>query len=204
MTCYYDAPAATLHYTKVQFHKYIIISARPLHPNLGHRLKLLPLHAHSSIYTVIRLLSSSSSTTLGHSDTAVRDLHSFVNGFIIVNLPYRLKPTTSSVILVIGYEAGRSADPPPPPKKKEKEYKKTATPLTTAPHAHGQEQNLKTLTFKMDARGGVGWGVRVQFRLSVATVTIRSDQCRQKCTVHRSLIYHHAKFERSQQTTDWP
>ena len=73
VTCYYDAPAATLHYTKVQFHKYIIISARPLHPNLGHRLKLLPLHAHSSTDTVIRLLSLASSTTLGHSDTAVRD-----------------------------------------------------------------------------------------------------------------------------------
>lgn len=139
VTCRYDAPAATLHYRKVQLqaaHKYIIISAIPLHPNVGHRLKFLPLHAHSPIYTVIRLLSSSDFVMLGHSDTAVRDLHSFVNGFIIVNPPYRLK-STSSVILMIGYEAGRSADSPPT-----KKHKKTATPLTISPHMHTHAHTL--------------------------------------------------------------
>ena len=68
--------------------------------------------------------------------------------------------------------------PPNPPEKRKRIQENSNTINNSI--THGQEQNLRTLTFKMDARGGVGWGgvgwcVGVQFRLSVATVTMKSD-----------------------------
>ena len=63
--------------------------------------------------------------------------------------------------------------PPPSPEKRKRIQENSNTINNSI--TYGQEQNLRTLTFKMDARGGVGWGVGIQFRLSVATVTMKSD-----------------------------
>lgn len=93
-----------------------------------------------------------------------------------------------------------------PPHKKTQENSNTINNITTHAHArththtYEQEQNLRTLTFKMDARF---------FLVSSFCchrdheIWPRSPKKARKRRVHWSLIYHHAKFERSQQTTDW-